>query len=76
MAERAEGLSLLQVPCSTEKPGLGITVLIGPEGGWSPKEIEAAQSHNWTFASFGKEILRAETSSLAALAILQARFNA
>jgi 16S rRNA (uracil1498-N3)-methyltransferase len=76
MAERAEGISLLHVPCSMEKPGSGVTVIIGPEGGWSAEEIEAAQSHNWTFASFGKEILRAETASLAALAILQARFNA
>ena len=75
MAERAEGISLLTIPCSTEKPGSGVTVIIGPEGGWSAEELETAQSHNWAFASFGKEILRAETASLAALAILQARFN-
>ena len=76
MAERAEGTSLLTIPCSTEKPGPGVTVVIGPEGGWSAEELDAAQSHNWAFASFGKAILRAETASLAALAILQARFNA
>lgn len=75
MAEREEGPSLLTIPCSTEKPGSGVTVIIGPEGGWSAEELEAAQSHKWAFASFGKEILRAETASLAALAILQARFN-
>jgi 16S rRNA (uracil1498-N3)-methyltransferase len=76
MAERAEGISLLTIPCSTEKRGSGVTIIIGPEGGWSAKELEAAQSHKWVFASFGKEILRAETASLAAVAILQARFNA
>jgi 16S rRNA (uracil1498-N3)-methyltransferase len=76
MAERAEGISLLTIPCSTEKPGSGVTIIIGPEGGWSAKELEAAQSHKCVFASLGKEILRAETASLAALAILQARFNA
>ena len=76
MAERAEGASLLTIPCSTEKHGPGVTVVIGPEGGWSAEELDAAQSHNWAFASFGKSILRAETASLAALAILQARFNA
>jgi len=75
MAERAEGASLLTIPCSTEKPGSGVTVVIGPEGGWSTDELESAQSHNWAFASFGKEILRAETASLAALAILQARLH-
>ena len=75
MAERAEGISLLTIPCSTEKPGSGFTIIIGPEGGWSAEELEAAQSHKCVFASLGKEILRAETASLAALAILQARFN-
>jgi 16S rRNA (uracil1498-N3)-methyltransferase len=75
MAEREEGPSLLTIPCSTEKPRVGITVIIGPEGGWSAEEVEAAKSHKWAFASFGKEILRAETASIAALAILQARLN-
>jgi len=76
MAERAEGISLLTMSFSSEKPTSGVTVIIGPEGGWSAEELEAAQSHKWAFASFGKEILRAETASLASLAILQARFNA
>ena len=76
MAERGKSPSLLTIPCATNKSKTEVTVIIGPEGGWSAEEIDAAQSHNWTFASFGKEILRAETASLAALAILQARFNA
>ena len=75
MAEREEGPSLLTVPCPTKESDEGITVIIGPEGGWSAEEVEAAQSHHCAFASFGKEILRAETASMAALAILQARFN-
>ena len=75
MAEREKGASLLTVPISKEKPVHEITVMIGPEGGWSPKEVEAAQSGNCAFASFGSEILRAETASLAALAILQTRFQ-
>ncbi len=75
MAERTEGASLLTIPCSTEKHESGVTVVIGPEGGWSTDELESAQSHHWAFASFGKEILRAETASLAALAILQARLH-
>ncbi len=75
MAEREEGASLLTIPCSTGKSTPGVTVVIGPEGGWSAGEVETAQSQNYQFATFGKEILRAETASLAALAILQARFN-
>ncbi len=76
MAERSEGPSLLTIPCSSEQTGSAVTVIIGPEGGWAQKELESAHTHNLLFASFGKEILRAETASIAALAILQARFNA
>ena len=75
LVERDEGRSLLTIPVSTDKSGEPITVIIGPEGGWSEREIEAARSQEYLFASFGKEILRAETASLAALAILQARLN-
>ena len=76
MAEREETGSLLTIPLSTENQNLGVTVCIGPEGGWSTEEIEMAKFHKWKFASLGKEILRAETAGLAALAILQARFTA
>ena len=75
MAERENTHSLLTFPYSLENSKAGLTIMIGPEGGWSPEEVEAAQSHKFTFASLGKEILRAETASLAALAILQARLN-
>jgi len=75
MAERLDSPSLLTIPCLSEQSGSTVTVMIGPEGGWAPKELEAAHTHNILFASFGKEILRAETASIAALAILQARFS-
>jgi len=75
MAERSESPSLLTIPCMSGKSGSAVTVIIGPEGGWAPKELKIAQTTNILFASFGKEILRAETASIAALAILQARFR-
>ena len=75
MAERNEGASLLNFPYAEEQPEAEVTVIIGPEGGWGQKEVKAADSHQYLFASFGQEILRAETASLAALAILQARFT-
>jgi 16S rRNA (uracil1498-N3)-methyltransferase len=76
MAERSESSSLLTIPCSSEQSDSAVTIIIGPEGGWAPKELETAQTKNIRFASFGKAILRAETASVAALAILQARFSA
>ena len=74
LAERVQEESLATLPFSSEQEE-GITMLIGPEGGWSPEEIATAKSHRSSIASLGTGILRAETASLAALAILQARIK-
>jgi 16S rRNA (uracil1498-N3)-methyltransferase len=42
-------------------------VLIGPEGDFSPEEIELAQKHQWSMAHLGPERLRTETAALAAV---------
>lgn len=46
-------------------------VLIGPEGGLTPSEVDRARNTGWTSVSLGPRILRAETAGLAVLAILQ-----
>jgi 16S rRNA (uracil1498-N3)-methyltransferase len=46
-------------------------VLVGPEGGWSGHEREAAAEAGLTAVSMGPLILRAETAALAALACLR-----
>jgi len=74
LAERQERVSLSKIPLPAEIQG-GITLVIGPEGGWTQEELQAAQSRNYSFATLGHVILRAETASLASLAILQARLN-
>lgn len=74
LVERQERVSLSKIPLPAEIQG-GITVLIGPEGGWTQEELQGAQSRNFSFATLGQGILRAETASLASLAILQARLN-
>lgn len=43
-----------------------IGVFVGPEGGWTKEEIKIAQSAEFTFASLGKTILRAETATIVA----------
>ena len=48
------------------------TLLIGPEGGLSPQEREAALQSGFQDLSLGPRILRTETAALAALAALQA----
>jgi 16S rRNA (uracil1498-N3)-methyltransferase len=74
LAERQKNVSLSKIPLPSEIQG-GITVVIGPEGGWTQEELQSAQSRSFSFAKLGEGILRAETASLASLAILQARLN-
>jgi len=52
-----------------------IALLIGPEGGFSEDEIAACVTAGMTPVSLGPRILRAETASLAALALLQQRYG-
>ncbi|MGJ3244457.1 MAG: 16S rRNA (uracil(1498)-N(3))-methyltransferase [Elainellaceae cyanobacterium] len=46
-----------------------LTLATGPEGGWTPSEIEAAIAVGWRPVSLGRRILRATTAPIAALAI-------
>lgn len=47
-----------------------VLVVIGPEGGFSHAEAEAARGHGATIVSLGRRILRTETAALALLAVL------
>lgn len=49
-----------------------VVLAIGPEGGWTTAEVEAATSHQYQPVKLGKTVLRAVTASVAALSILQA----
>lgn len=46
-----------------------IWLAFGPEGGWSPEEIELFRQNGWKSASLGSTILRAETAAIAAVAV-------
>lgn len=48
-----------------------VSLLIGPEGGFAPEEVEAVVAGGGRLATLGTRILRCETAPLAALAILQ-----
>jgi 16S rRNA (uracil1498-N3)-methyltransferase len=48
-----------------------VTVLVGPEGGWAPGEIEIAQTHGFRTASLGPRTLRTETVGPSVISILQ-----
>jgi 16S rRNA (uracil1498-N3)-methyltransferase len=48
-----------------------LTLLIGPEGGFSKDEVSSAAEHGFIEASLGPRILRTETAPIAALSIIQ-----
>lgn len=45
-------------------------VLVGPEGGFTPAEVAAAEASGWPVASLGPRRLRAETAAVAACTAL------
>lgn len=49
-----------------------ITLLIGPEGGWSPDELTQAAAAGATIATFGRHIMRTETAAIVTAAMILA----
>jgi 16S rRNA (uracil1498-N3)-methyltransferase len=47
-----------------------LELAFGPEGGWAPDEEALFDANGWRAASLGPRILRAETASIAALAVV------
>lgn len=48
-----------------------IVIAIGPEGGFSPDEVESARAAGFIPTTLGKQVLKTETAGLATLAIIQ-----
>jgi 16S rRNA (uracil1498-N3)-methyltransferase len=55
-----------------EAADANLTLAIGPEGGWTSSECKIFSQTEWTSASLGSTILRAETAAIAAVAVVQA----
>jgi len=60
---------------SNLKPPEKIFILLGPEGGFTLKEVEKARKSGFITASLGPRILRAETATIAACTLLQYLFG-
>jgi 16S rRNA (uracil1498-N3)-methyltransferase len=63
-------------PKPTQAPEAAIALLTGPEGGWTDRERALATAAGWKPVSLGRNILRAETAALAALAVLSQAWQA
>lgn len=83
MLEKAKTYDLFIVPYESEngmqstkdtlskiKSGHKIGVLIGPEGGFSQKEIDLAKEQGAKIVSLGKRILRTETAAITAVGMI------
>jgi 16S rRNA (uracil1498-N3)-methyltransferase len=47
-----------------------VVLALGPEGGWTNQELKLFQEAGWLSASLGNTILRAETATIAAMAVV------
>jgi 16S rRNA (uracil1498-N3)-methyltransferase len=65
----AEGIEPLAVLRRQPAPH-DAAVLVGPEGGWAPEEVQAARERQVRLATFGSRTLRADAVPVAALSIL------
>jgi 16S rRNA (uracil1498-N3)-methyltransferase len=54
------------------QPPQALTIMVGPEGGFSDEEENAALAHGALALSMGPRVLRTETAALAAIAALNA----
>jgi len=68
LSERAEAPSLKSL--LTNAKAQSATLAIGPEGGWTDRELEVARQNVFREVSLGRMILRTETAVIAALASL------
>lgn len=66
----AQALSSANILSGADAPG--ITILIGPEGGWSDDELLTAEKNGATRIAFGSRVLRTETAGLAMVAAINA----
>jgi len=74
LAESERQLSLREA-MAEHPPHEELVLAIGPEGGWTDAELQLFSAANWTSASLGATILRAETAAIAATAIAIAELS-
>jgi 16S rRNA (uracil1498-N3)-methyltransferase len=71
LAESENELTLTDV-LAAKAAGDDMVLAVGPEGGWADTELDLFRQAGWASASLGGTILRAETATIAALAIVMA----
>jgi 16S rRNA (uracil1498-N3)-methyltransferase len=76
LSERSDAHPLREILAGHPRENTGSAILaIGPEGGWTDEEFDAAETGGFEEASLGSNILRTETAVMAALASLNLVFG-
>ena len=57
------------------EPPARAALLVGPEGGFSPAEVERAAASGWLPVGLGPHILRVETAAIAGVVVIAAAFG-
>ena len=73
--ENQEGMAATKRIFDSLKPGMSVAVMIGPEGGFDPLEIEKAQKAGAEPISLGRRILRTETAAVTMLSALMLKLE-
>jgi 16S rRNA (uracil1498-N3)-methyltransferase len=73
--ENPEAPPILRVLPSIRTAEDRLALLLGPEGGWTEEERKRALNAGWIPCSLGRNILRAETAAISAIAVIQAAWS-
>lgn len=73
--ELSEGMGETKRLIESARAGQEISIFIGPEGGFEPEEVEAAQRAGFVPVTLGRRILRTETAGLCVMAWLMYRLE-
>ena len=65
--ENERGMAATREALARIQPGMSVGILVGPEGGFSDREVEQAREAGAAVISLGKRILRAETAAVTAI---------
>jgi 16S rRNA (uracil1498-N3)-methyltransferase len=68
LSEAEQQVSLQEI-LSERKNYVDLSLAIGPEGGWVQNELDLFEKEGWISVSLGPTILRAETATIAGVAI-------
>ncbi len=70
MSPGTQGPRMLGALLSTEEAQAPVSILVGPEGGLAPEELQEVRSAGFREISLGQRTLRAETAAIVACALV------